>query len=251
MPLFTSGKMLPQKRKKKHGIAYIIILIFTMAIEAMLGINAAFLVDQSLLIVMQNMLSGTPFAGLAALLALAVSLVVGFCLMLGGMWTFSGFMDTLEDAKAFTVEYGTHLPWPVTVVWLLAAAVIGIDFTTLFFRSAYFSAKGETSLFWFFVILIFTPFVLGALIHVIEHTPNNRKEARVRHYAESVNSDRLEEAVQRMDPDLLDRLVSGDRDGAIAEHYQRVEQMRQDNQAFEQERMAERSQKQQKRSRPF
>lgn len=208
--------------RKKHGFAYYVVGLFTLAIELMLGVNAAFLVDQSVRVVSDNMLEGTPLAGGSSFIALIVSLGVGFCFIWGGLWTFSGFIDSLEDARAYVRHYRTN-KWPVAAVWGLYIGIIAIDFATLFFRASYFAAKGETPLMAFFVVLILLPPVLGPLLHVLENTPRDRRLARVRQYAEAVAVDDIETAVKDMNPALRTRLLSGD-GTALRDYYAQAQQ---------------------------
>jgi hypothetical protein len=230
-----------KKVKKKHGLAYYVVLLFTLAIELMLGINAAFLVSQSVSIVARNMLDGTAFAGLAPLIALFCSLAVGACFVMGGMWTYAGFIDSLEDAKAYVQEYGTW-NWPVWLIWAAFLAIIALDFTTLAFRAVYFAQRGETALLGFFIVLILLPPILGPLIHVLEHTPRDRRLSKVRQFAEALETDDMETVVQTMDPDLRSRMLNGDQ-SAIQEHYNRVDAMRAENAAYEQQKIQEREEK--------
>lgn len=237
------------RAKKRHTFAYYVVLLFTLAIELMLGINASFLVDQSVSIVAHNMLDGTPFGGLSPLIALFCSLAVGACFVMGGMWTYAGFIDSLEDAKAYVAEYGTWR-WPVLLVWLAFIAVIAIDFATLAFRSEYFASRGESALLGFFVVLILLPPILGPLIHVLENTPRDRRLAKVRRFAESLDTDDTEVAVRHMDPDLRSRLVNGDQ-SALNEHYTRVSEQRQQAYEYEQSKIKEREEKQARTRRPL
>jgi hypothetical protein len=239
----------PKKAKKRHGFAYWIIGLFTFAIEFMLGLNAAFLVYQSVIIVAENMLRGTGLEPLAAIITLIASLAVGICLVLGGCWTFAGFMDSLDDAKAYRQHYATGR-WPVAMVWCLEIAVVALDFTTLMFRSSYFAEKGATSLFAFFVILIFLPPVLGPLMHVLENTPRDRRLAKTRRYAEQLDTDEIEHVVQVMDPDLRSRLLNGD-GSALTEHYARVDAIRNENHVYEQQQVAERQRGDAEKNRPL
>lgn len=224
--MFQTGKLVERKKfKKRHGMAFWIAGIFTFAIEFMLGVNAAFLADQSLIIVTHNMLTGTPLDGLASVIALIAALAVGFCMVFGGMWVFGGFIDNIEDARAYRDEYGTS-SWPVALLWLLLIAIMGLDFFTLLFRAAFFAEKGALPLFAFFVILIFLPPIIGPLIHVLEHTPRDRRLTRARNHAETLEVDDITQAVEMMDPDLRSRWLGGD-DTALNEHYERVDQERQ------------------------
>jgi hypothetical protein len=210
------------KVKKSHGAAFYVIGTFTLAIESMLGINAAFLVDQSIAIVAKNMLDGTPLASLASIIPLLVSLAVGFCFVAGGLWAFSGFMDSLDDARAYIEEYDSG-KWPVRLVWALIIAIVALDLTTLVFRAAYFAEKGAAALLFFFLILIFLPPILGSLVHVLENTPRERQLAKVRTNAVVQESQRAAHILEAMDADLQTRWINGDRDGACKEHYERVE----------------------------
>lgn len=247
--MFGDEKVRTKKARKRHGLAFWVIGIFTFAIESMLGINAAFLIDQSVSIVARNMLDGTPLVSLAAIITLIVSLAVGFCFIFGGMWTFSGFMNSLEDARAYRDYYGTG-GWPVRMVWCLESAVVALDFTTLCFRATYFAERGALWLFVFFVILIILPPILGPLIHVLENTPHDRRLAKAYRYAEQISADDIDQAVQMMSAGHRTRLLSGDT-GAIDDHYSSVEAERARNAELEQQRIAERKQKQQRANHPF
>lgn len=215
----------PKKARKRHTAAYYVIGVFTFAIEAMLGLNAAFLIDQSVSIVAHNMLAGTPVDSFAAVITLSISLVVGACFIAGGFWTYGGFMDSLDDAHAYASAYGARW-WPVGLVWGGAVAVVALDLTTLFFRAAFFAERGAIALFVFFVILVFLPFLLGCLMHVLEHTPHDRRLAKTRQFVEAIEIDDLDKAAREMDPDLRSRWLSGDAN-ALQEHYDRVERRRQ------------------------
>jgi hypothetical protein len=243
--MFRNGKLTDKKKaKKRHTLAFYIIGIFTFAIEAMLGINAAFLIDQSMGIVAHNMLDGTPVAAFGGLITLVISLAIGFCFIFGGMWTFTGFMDSLDDAKAYKDYYGTG-EWPVRMVWSLEVAVVALDLMTLCFRATYFTEKGAFWLFIFFLILIFMPPVLGPLIHVLENTPRDRRLAKAYRHVEQLEADDISLAVEAMAPDLRTRYLDGDQD-ALQEHYERVEALREDNHAYEQEQMRRRDEKKQR-----
>lgn len=253
--MFGAKLQTQTRRKKKHGLAFIIISIFTLAIEMMLGINAAFLVDQSVQIVADNMLGATFLAGLAAIIALVISLAVGSALILGGQWTFSGFLDSLDDARAYQDEYKTAWPWPEISQWGLVALIVGVDFTTLFFRAAYFAAKGEQALFWFFVLLIFAPFLLGAIVHVIENTPHDRRVVKVARQASAIETDRLEHAVQSMDDDLRSRWVNAsnqdERNQVMDEHYSRTSSYHDSTQQIEAGKSQEVQKGRNRRQHPF
>lgn len=231
----------PKKAKRQHGTAFYVIGVFTFAIESMLGINAAFLVDQSVQIVARNMLEGTPLALLSGLITLIISLAVGFSFVAGGMWTFSGFMESLDDARAYRDEYGTN-HWPVIMVWALVIAVIILDFTTLMFRASFFADKGASALLAFFVVLIFLPPILGALVHVLENTPRNRRLSKARQYAEQLEGDSVSSLVEVMDEDLRSRWLSGDVT-AVHEHYSRIEEQREDNRLYEEAQMQARDER--------
>src|SRR6266849_3564873 len=69
------------KAKRKRGPVYWSIFLFVAVIEAMLGINAAFLVHESVVIVIDNLLVGTPVQGASAVITLTISLVFGACLI--------------------------------------------------------------------------------------------------------------------------------------------------------------------------
>lgn len=241
--MFGDGKLREKKAKKRHTPAYYVVGTFTFSIEFMLGVNAAFLVDQSISIVARNMLAGTFLEPLASVITLLVSLAVGFCFVFGGMWVFSGFMDSLDDARAYMAEYGTNR-WPVVMIWILMLAVVALDFTTLLFRAAFFAERGAGALFVFFLILILMPPVLGAIIHVLEHTPRDRRLAKARQYGESLESDDAEQLVRVMDPDLRSRWLNGDA-SAVQAHYDRVAALRAENQAYEQQQIAARDAKKQ------
>jgi len=244
---------LKNTRKKNHGMAFYVIGAFTFAIESMLGINAAFLVDQSVSIVTDNMLKDTPLSPLSGMITLVVSLAVGFCFIFGGMWVFSGFMDSLDDAKAYTKEFKSKR-WPETMVWLLMFAVIALDFTTLVFRSAFFAEKGALALFAFFVILILMPPILGPLIHVLEHTPHNRQMAKVRVQTEHRHTASMTKIANDIDDDLLDDLLSDDHDvsqSAVDEHWRRMDARENEKIDGKRARQDEQEEGQEKKDRPL
>jgi hypothetical protein len=234
----------PKKAKKQHGAAFYVIGVFTFAIEFMLGVNAAFLVDQSVTIVVSNMLAGTFLAPLASLITLIVSLAVGFSFVAGGMWTFTGFMDSLKDAQAYAEHNGMDgwFRWPVVAIWGLGLAVILLDLSTLMFRASYFAAKGGEALFWFFLILIPLPFLLGLIVYVLENTPRDRRLSKARQFAEQLEGDTVTGLVEEMDEDLRSRWLSGDTT-AVQEHYTRVEEMREDNRLYEESQMQSREER--------
>lgn len=245
-----NGKIVQkQKAKKHHGFAFYIVGLFTLAIEIMLGVNAAFLADQSLLIVCKNMLDGTQLAFLSQIIALIGSLFVGASLMLGGMWTFGGFIDSLDDARAYIRHYGTS-NWPIWLLWLAFIAIIGIDITTLLFRQSYFASRGESALMGFFVILIFLPPVLGPLLHVLENTPRDRRLAKVRRQAEAIETEDTIEAVQSMPAEMRRRLLEGDT-SAFTDYYAQAQIEQEDAQAYEQAVIAERARRQAEAERGF
>jgi hypothetical protein len=228
------------KAKKRHGAAFWIVGLFTFAIESMLGLNAAFLVDQSLSIVVGNMLRGTPFAGLAPLITLFAGLVVGVCFVAGGVWTFAGFMDAIADAKAYAKAYRTN-NWPVWTVRALFAAIILLDFTTLCFRATFFAERGALFLFIFFLIIIALPPILGPLIYVLDNTPRDRKLTKARQYGEQLETEDIYSVIEQMDPDLRSRWLADD-PTALQEHYDRVAQRRQEAYEYEQQKIQEREQ---------
>lgn len=235
----------PQKAKRRHTPAFYVIGLFTFAIESMLGVNAAFLVWQSVSIVARNMLSDTPLESFAAFITLIISLAVGFCFVMGGMWTFSGYLDSYKDAKAYEDHHGTRV-WPRFIVVSLALLVLGIDFSTLMFRASYFGEKGAGALLAFFILLIPAPFALGLLMYVLENTPRDRRLAKVRSFAEQLDTDHIEQVVTTMDPDLRTRLLNGDAD-AIQEHYERVEAAHEEAEALERARVEEKNARKQEK----
>ena len=211
-----------RRAKRKHTLAYYVVGAFAFSIELMLGINVSFLVDQSLAIVAHNMLDGVPFVSLLAdFIPLVISLLIGTCFVLGGMWTFAGFMDNLDDAKAYKDEYASN-DWPVAMVWAIMIAVILLDLTTLAFRAAYFAEKGATALVWFFIILIFVPAILGAFLHVLENTPRDRRIVKAERHIAQVDADAYEETLQTMPDHLRTRYLNGD-ETAMEEHYSNVQ----------------------------
>lgn len=242
MPLFDKLRVEPP-RAKKHGNAYYAAMIFAMVIEFALGTNAAFLMYQNFKVTVYSMLSNEVWA---SILTIILAFAFGAGVFAGGMWTFAGFIDNIEDAKAYREEYGTTY-WPESLIWAGLFLVVGLDFTTLLFRVAFFNEKGATALFAFFCVLIVLPPVLGPLIHVLEHTPRDRGKVKARDYASRIDSQRIMTAVQNMDDDLRTRYLEDHDESAITEHYERVASERQSNYEFEQGRIAERQAKQQNR----
>ncbi len=228
----------PIKAKRHHGFAFYVVGAFAFAIETMLGINVAFLVDQSLSIVTHNMLDGTFLAGLAPIIALIVALAVGFLFVFGGMWTFAGFMDSLDDARAYATRYTTW-EWPVYLVWAMIVAVLLLDYTTLLFRAAYFGDKGAAALFWFFIILILMPPILGCLLHVLENTPRERRQVKAERNIEQLDADAHEYALQTMPDHLRTKYLDGDT-GALDLHYQSLQEITEDARQRELDAMAAR-----------
>lgn len=250
--IFNNGKVKTgpaRETKLKHGLVYKIIMLFVFGIEGMLGINAAFLVHESATIVVQNLLAGTPIAYMEVLITLTISLVFGICLILGGMWVFAGFKDSLEDAKAYVEATGESV-WNVYRLHIIKWAVMLVDFATLMFRSQFFAERGSLWLMIFFVVLILLPGPLGNMLYVHEHTPRDRRMSRARQQAEIRVSQQAEDAVAEMDPDLLARWVEGDPE-AYQEHLNRVEMMREEGYAREQQAMAERDRKRSENRRPL
>lgn len=238
-----------EKAKRRHGIAFYVIGTFTFAIESMLGLNAAFLIYQNVSIVADNMLHGTFLAPLSLIIALIISLAIGFCFIFGGMWVFGGFMDSLEDVKAYQKAYKTK-KWPEYMVWALMSSVVALDLTTLLFRATYFAEKGAMALFAFFVILILLPPLLGSLMYVLEHTPQARRLAKSREFAEALESDDIEHLVQTIDPDLRSRWLHGDT-SVIEEHQRRLEARQAEQLQIEQAEEADRAQGQAAKNRPL
>src|ERR1035438_4109710 len=144
MPLFEKLRM-SQRQKKKHTTAYYAAMCFTCVIEFALGTNAAFLMYQNFKVTIYSMLSIELWA---SILTIILAFAFGFGVFLGGLWTFAGFIDNIEDAKAYRKEYKSG-HWPQGLIWAGLVLVVGLDFTTLLFRVAYFSEKGATSLFAF------------------------------------------------------------------------------------------------------
>lgn len=247
--MFWRNEKVQSKPAKQHSAAFWMIWIFTLAIELMLGINAAFLLDQSLLIVANNMLADTPLAPLGGLIALIVALLAGLAVVLGGIWTFTSFIDSLDSANAYHEHYGSKVPWATVLVCVLEGAIIGIDFTTLCFRATYFAERGAIWLFIFFIILIILPPILGPLLHVLENAPRDRRLALAYRQAEQLEATDLASAIEAMDPDLRTRYLNGDQD-AISEHYERA-RTREENYQYEQQQIAaRRSGKQQQKYHP-
>jgi hypothetical protein len=226
-----------------HGLSWYVIGIFSFAIEAMLGINSAFLVHENMHVVSQQLLTETFLSPFAATIALVISLAFGACLVAGGMWMFTGFLDSLDDARAYGDHYGASWQWPVLLVFFVAASIILLDLATLMFRAAFFAEKGAVWLLVFFAVLIPVPAILGVLMHVLEQTPRDRRLAKAHQYASSLEVADVTAAIQAMDADLRSRYLEGD-DDALKEHYQRVETMRQEGAAYEQARIEQRKQKQ-------
>lgn len=251
------GKTAPRQQmdKKKHGTAYYAAMIFTVVIEFALGTNAAFLMYQNFKVTIYALLQ---VEGWAVFTTVVLAFAFGVGIFLGGMWTFAGFIDNLDDAKAYS-EYhgigdlgGTH--WPEALLYLALVLVMALDLTTLLFRSAYFSEKGATALFLFFCVLIVLPPVLGPLIHVLENTPRNRREAKIRQRVERLDVDSMESALQTMDHDLRSRILSNDPNdvkAAWAEYYARVADTRQANYDLEQQRMRDKKMKQSRKNKGF
>ena len=242
MPLFEKIRE-PRQDNHKHSKAYYAAMVFTCVIEFALGTNAAFLMYQNFKVTIYSMLSIELWA---TILTIILAFAFGAGVFAGGMWTFAGFIDNLEDAKSYREEYGTSY-WPESLIWMGLLLVVGLDFTTLLFRVAFFNEKGATALFAFFCVLIVLPPVLGPVIHVLEHTPRDRTKVKARDYASRIDSQRIMTAVQNMDDDLRTRYLEEHDESAIAEHYERVASERQANYDFEQQRIAERQAKQQNR----
>lgn len=216
------------KAKKHHSLVYMIMVWFCFMIEVLLGLNVAFLVNDNLQIVARNMTEGVPFPAVSVIgasVAFLISLAVASAFTLGGMWTFSGFLDLYKDAEEYEHDQGTWGWWPRGLVVLLLLIIFGLDYTTLMFRAAYFSEKGASSLFLFFCGLIILPFVLGCIIHIIENTPRDRRQTKAYNYAQQVATGDEERAVQYMTPQERDQyLTPGGREDALANYYARVEQ---------------------------
>ena len=219
------------KARKNHGIAFYVVGLFTFAIEAMLGLNAAFLIDQSLSIVSDNMLRDTPLFPFSALIALLISLIVGLCFILGGMWTFAGFMRSLDVARAYIKKNCPGKVWPRRGFQGLLFSVIALDFSTLCFRATYFADKGAVALFIFSCILIMMPPILGVIIYVLENVPHDFQMSEVKVLAENRLTEISKSIVNEIDDDLLPYLLSKNDDStpvvedvtyAHEEHYRRM-----------------------------
>lgn len=239
----------PRKARKHHSAAYYVIGTITFAVEVMLGINAAFLIDQSVSIVARNMLDGTPIASLATGIALILSIILSVGFAAWGFWTFGGFMDTLKDVQAYQEEYGTR-SWPVVLVWASAVLIILIDCATLFFRAAYFAERGEGALLVFFAAIIIIPFPLGCLMYVIEHTPRKRQLAKMRQFASSVEISALDTVIQEMDDDLRSRWLADDAT-ALQEHYDRIAAAQEEDRLYSQGLIEERQRGKEEEQRPL
>ena len=211
-----------KQAKKNHGAAYHMAMIFTVVIEFALGTNAAFLMYQNFKITVYTMLSNETWA---TILTIILAFAFGAGIFLGGMWTFAGFIDNLDDARAYRKEFKTG-KWPEVLIWSGLVLVVILDFTTLTFRYAFFGEKGALSLFAFSCVLIILPPVLGPLIHVLEHTPHKRQMAKVRVQAEQRHTALLSRVADEIDDDLLGDLLSDDEatsQAAVDEHYRRVD----------------------------
>src|SRR6266487_1965666 len=151
--MFGNGKIkTAQAARRKHGFAYYVIGLFTLALEAMLGINAAFLANQSVSFVVRDLLTNTGWEGLAPVISVIVSVTFGVSLMLAGLWTFSGYLTTWKKAKAYHKKY-TKRAWPESLCITVVLGIMGLDYATLGFRSTYFAKQGESSLMLFFGIM--------------------------------------------------------------------------------------------------
>lgn len=234
------------KARKKHGTAYYAVMMFTSAIEFALGTNAGYLMYQNFTITLYGMLHNE--LGASALTTI-LAFVFGSAIFVGGMWTFAGFIDNLEDARAYREAYGTAT-WPVALIWTGLFLVMALDFTTLLFRLTFFNEKGALSLFAFFCVLIILPPVLGPLIHVLEHTPRERRLAKVRNYVEQLDTDEIERVAREMDADLRTRWLNGDAT-ARTEHYDRVQALRDEAYDQEQATIQERERKKAEKNRPL
>jgi len=248
--------MFGKYRERRYPLAYWIIGLFTLAIEIMLGINAAFLVDSVLQVMIDNMLSGTQWSALSPTIALLLGLGFGFCLTVGGLWTFAGFVDNMEDAKAYIDASGASW-FSMAALIGLAVLIMGLDLFTLFFRMDYFKEHGATPLFWFFVILIPMPMLLGYLMYVLSNVPQYRYEARAKAAATRLSTADLQHAIENMDPDLRNRFANDDKT-ALTEHYERIETARTADREREREKLQvkedkkrEKREKQERRRNPF
>lgn len=219
MPFFE--RKTPRDRKKHTG-AYYAAMVFTCVIEFALGTNAAFLMYQNFKVTVYSMISMELWANVVTII---LAFAFGAGVFAGGMWTFAGFIDNLDDAKAYKNHYHSN-GWPISLIWAGLLLVVVLDFTTLMFRVAYFNEKGALSLFAFFCVLIVLPPVLGPLIHVLENTPRNRREAKIRQYAERLDIDGQEKAIRDMSPALRAKALSNDPrevNQAFQEYYQGID----------------------------
>lgn len=263
--MFNNGKIFsgPQKAKKHHSVGYYVFWWMCFIIEVLLGINVAFLVDVNLQVVAVHMMEGVTLLGMslepvAITVAFVISLAVAACFMMGGMWTFSDFLDSYRDAEEYERAEGTSWPWPRLLMVAFLLVVMALDFFTLQFRATYFASTGETALFAFFCVLIVMPFLLGCLIHVIENTPRDRRLTKAYNYAQQVATGDEERAVQYMTAGERDMYLSGNRDDAMASYYARTGQLsaertrvEEERQADRQQRLAERAETRERRRNPF
>jgi hypothetical protein len=241
-----SGKInTDQANKRKHNIAYYVIGLFTLALEAMLGINAAFLANQSVGFVIRDLLESTGWASLAPVISVFVSAGFGASLMCAGLWTFSGYLTTWKKAKAYRKKYAKW-DWPQLLCITVVVGIMGLDYATLGFRSTYFGKQGEGSLMLFFGIMIPLVWILGLFMHMVDHAPREARLAEVTQEAEAIDTDHLERAIRGMDPDLLHRYLSqnpAESEAAIQEYYDQQHTLREAGQQIETQAMSERDQR--------
>lgn len=223
MPLFEFEKT-KRRDKKKHVGAYYPIMAVTIAIEFLLATSAAFLIDDNVQLTSHKLLEGIAPDIVGQVIAAVVSIVLGLCFMIAGVWTFSGFMKTLYDFIAWA-EHRQVGRWPVALPWAIASAIVILDWITLGFRASFLSSRGELWLLAFFALLPVLVWCLGVFMYIMETIPEHQRLANLRQDLEQVHVDELEEAALDMDPELLSQWMSDD-PTAITQYYQSAGEQR-------------------------
>ncbi len=246
--MFGFGRV-SRRKKRKHVVAYYPIIAVTCAIEFLLALSAAFLIDDSVQLTAHKLLEGIAPDLVGKVLAGLLSFVLGVCFMIAGIWTFSGFMKTLYDfiawAKARKVQ------WPIALPWTIAGAIVILDWVSLGFRAQFLSNKGEIWLLVFFVLLPPLVWGLGVFMYILETIPEDQRLANLRQDLEQVHIDELESAALDMDPELLSEWMNDD-PAAITTHYERVKREREEARQQELDAIAQRdAEKQESKPKPL
>jgi hypothetical protein len=228
-----------EHKPRKHVAAYYPVMAVTIAIEFLLALSAAFLIDGTVVLICRNLLDGLAADLLSQVIAAALSLILGVCFMVAGIWTFSGFMRTKYDFVAWAKRYNAD--WAAYLPHAIAGAIVALDWVTLGYRAAFLSSRGEAWLLAFFALLPPLVWGLGIFIYIAETIPEDQQLANLRQELEQVHVGELKEAAYDMDPEELSRWMGEDAD-AITDYHARTAQEREEARQRELDAMAVRDQ---------